>query len=95
MVVFYAVLRGVLHIFDVTGQGIRSTNGVFARNNSKRRVSFSAVNTFGDYGCDEFEDVGANSAGYLEGESVKQTQKKIVPARPGGSSSLYLLFRSP
>lgn len=59
------MLRRVLLIFDVTGQGICSTNGVFAGNNSKRRVSFSALNSFGNYRRDEFKDVGANGAGYL------------------------------
>lgn len=64
--VLKAVLGRVVLVFDVGGQSVCSTNGVFACNNCKRGVSLPALNSFRNYGSNEFQDVGANGAGNLE-----------------------------
>ena len=65
VVVGQALGFGVLGVFDVGGEGVGCADGVFARDDRERRAGGAGVDAFGDDWGDEFEDVGADGAGYL------------------------------
>ena len=61
-----SIFRGVLWVFDEVGKGGCGANSVFTGNDGKRCRGSTAVDSFGDNGGDEFENVGSNRTGDLE-----------------------------
>ena len=61
-----SVFGSILWVFYEAGEGASGADGVLAGNDGERFRVSPAVNSFGNDGGYEFEDVGSNGTGNLE-----------------------------
>lgn len=61
-----SVFGGILGVFYEAGKSAGGVDGVFAGDDGEGRGGSTTVNSLGNDGSDEFEDVRSNSAGNLE-----------------------------